>query len=92
MRVLDHSMVETKAGSGNGEIKRNMKARITIHLDRDIISFFKHRASQTTKGYQTLINEALREYTGLENQPGMMTDLVKRVKRLEEELSRQMSD
>jgi len=81
-------MVEAKVGGGNGEIRRNVKARITIHLDRDIIRFFKHRASQTTKGYQTLINEALREYTGLQDQPGMMTDLVKRVKRLEEELSR----
>jgi uncharacterized protein (DUF4415 family) len=90
--VLDDPMVEGKVGSGNGGIKTNMKARITIHLDRDIISYFKRRASQTTKGYQTLINEALREYTGLQNQPSMMTNLVKRVKRLEEELSRQVSD
>ena len=89
--MLDDPMLEGKVGSGDGEIKRNMKARITIHLDRDIINYFKHRASQATKGYQTLINEALREYTGLQNQPGMMTDLVKRVKRLEEELLRQMS-
>ena len=65
--------------------------QFSLFGELDIINYFKHRASQATKGYQTLINEALREYTGLQNQPGMMTDLVKRVKRLEEELLRQMS-
>ena len=69
-----------------GEVKKNTKARITIHIDRDVISYFKNRASETAKGYQTLINDALREYTGLESLPRVTTDLAERVKRLEEKL------
>ena len=76
---------------GEKDIKGNTKARITIHLDRDIISHFKDQASQTAKGYQTLINEALREYTGLD-QPSMMMDLVERVKRLEDAYQRHTPD
>jgi uncharacterized protein (DUF4415 family) len=39
------------------------KVRITIRLDGDIIEFFKARVHQAGGGnYQTLINEALREY------------------------------
>ena len=36
------------------------KARITIFLDGDILAAFKERAATSGKGYQTLINEALR--------------------------------
>lgn len=36
------------------------KTRITIFLDDDILAAFRERASQSGKGYQTLINEALR--------------------------------
>jgi uncharacterized protein (DUF4415 family) len=38
----------------------NGKSRITIYLDDDIINGFRERAAQNGKGYQTLINEALR--------------------------------
>lgn len=39
------------------------KIRITIRLDADIIEHFKHRVHESGGGnYQTLINEALREY------------------------------
>jgi hypothetical protein len=79
-------------GHKENQTKRNNKVRITIHLDREIISYFKHKSAQTAKRYQTLINEALREYTGLANQPTMIVDLVERVKRLEEELLRRPSD
>jgi BrnA antitoxin of type II toxin-antitoxin system len=36
------------------------KTRITIFLDGDILTAFKERAAKSGKGYQTLINEALR--------------------------------
>ena len=36
------------------------KTRITIFLDGDILAAFKERAAKSGKGYQTLINEALR--------------------------------
>jgi len=70
----------------NGETKKNTKARITIHLDRDVVSYFKNRAAERAKGYQTLINDALREYTRLGSPPHVITDLVERVKRLEAKL------
>ncbi|NIO03542.1 MAG: CopG family transcriptional regulator [Proteobacteria bacterium] len=79
------------ADRGNLETPKNHKVRITIHLDSDIVSYFKNRSFATAKRYQTLINDALREYTGLASQPGALTDLVRRVKRLEEELLRRPS-
>jgi len=36
------------------------KTRITIYIDNDIISSFQQQAEKAGKGYQTLINEALR--------------------------------
>jgi len=37
------------------------KSRVTIYLDRDIISKFKETAEKEKIGYQTLINDALRQ-------------------------------
>jgi uncharacterized protein (DUF4415 family) len=45
------------------------KTRITIFLDDDILSAFKERATQSGKGYQTLINEALRGSVSPESAP-----------------------
>jgi uncharacterized protein (DUF4415 family) len=36
------------------------KSRITIYLDNAVIQSFRQRAEDEGKGYQTLINEALR--------------------------------
>ena len=36
------------------------KTRLTIMLDNDVIAAFRARAEKSGKGYQTLINEALR--------------------------------
>ena len=39
------------------------KTRITIRLDNDILEWFRQRAHSAGGGnYQTMINEALREY------------------------------
>ncbi len=39
------------------------KVRITIRLDRDIVDHFREQVRKAHRGnYQTLINEALREY------------------------------
>jgi hypothetical protein len=37
------------------------KTRITIMLDDDVLEVFRDRAACDGKGYQTLINDALRE-------------------------------
>ncbi|HEY1235915.1 MAG TPA: BrnA antitoxin family protein [Candidatus Binatia bacterium] len=41
-------------------IPQTHKTRVTIYLDDTILAHFKKRAAATGKGYQTLINEALR--------------------------------
>ena len=38
------------------------KERITIFLDKEVVSEFRKRAGDTGRGYQTMINEVLREY------------------------------
>ena len=38
------------------------KTRITIYLDTDILDDFRVRSKKAGYGYQTMINEALREY------------------------------
>lgn len=40
---------------------KESKNRITIYLDADIIEHFKTQAENSNTGYQTLINQTLRE-------------------------------
>ena len=48
---------------------RECKSRITIHLDADIVSYYKEMAENSPAGYQTLINQTLREIVDGEQQP-----------------------
>ena len=43
-------------------IKHKGKTRITIHLDNDVLEEFRTRSENAGYGYQTMINEALRQY------------------------------
>ena len=43
-------------------VKQPNKTRITIMLDWDVIAAFRARAKDTGGGYQTTINQALREH------------------------------
>ena len=45
------------------------KTRITMYLDTDIIDDFRIRAEKAGYGYQTMINEALREYLTKSEKP-----------------------
>ena len=38
------------------------KTRVTMYIDTDILDDFRERADKAGYGYQTMINEALREY------------------------------
>ena len=40
---------------------KEAKNRITIYLDADIVEHFKNEAENSKTGYQTLINQTLRE-------------------------------
>ncbi|RKX77562.1 MAG: CopG family transcriptional regulator [Spirochaetes bacterium] len=44
------------------------KTRITIRIDTDILNWFREQVNKESGGnYQTLINEALREYKNLKD-------------------------
>lgn len=42
-------------------IQATGKTRITIHLDDEVLEAFRMKAATQGKGYQTLINDALRQ-------------------------------
>ena len=51
------------------------KTRITIYLDDIVIDRFKDLSEKTGKGYQTLVNEALRAHLGVDETPLTATAL-----------------
>ena len=58
------------------------KVRITIRLDKDLVEWFKGQADEAGGGnYQTLINQALREYTSHKQEP--LEETLRRVVREE---------
>jgi len=61
------------------------KTRITIYLDADVIEEFRARADKSGYGYQTMINEALRQYLKKEEKP-LDKEVVRQV--IREELER----
>jgi uncharacterized DUF497 family protein len=56
-------------GKRGAVVKTRGKTRITIHLDNEVIEAFRARAEESRRGYQTLINEALREYLANASKP-----------------------
>jgi uncharacterized protein (DUF4415 family) len=53
--------IERPAFLGKPKAAKELKSRITIMLDADIIEHFRNQTEGTTTGYQTLINQTLRE-------------------------------
>jgi uncharacterized protein (DUF4415 family) len=43
-------------------VRRKYRTRVTIHLDADLLEDLRRRADAAGRGYQTLINEAVREF------------------------------
>ncbi|MFN7728499.1 MAG: BrnA antitoxin family protein [Bdellovibrio sp.] len=76
-----------KISYGNVEVPesafnpKNIKERITIMLDQDILDAYRTKAKKAGDKYQSLINRTLREALG---QPG----LEKRVERLEQKMKK----
>ena len=61
------------------------KVRITIRLDEDVLNWFRQQVNAAGGGnYQTMINNALREYMRQRQEP--LEDTLRRV--LREELGR----
>jgi uncharacterized protein (DUF4415 family) len=54
------------------------KTRITIRLDDDIISWFRQQVDQVGGGnYQTLMNQALREYIDRQSLEALLRRVVR---------------
>jgi uncharacterized DUF497 family protein len=71
-------------GKRGAVMPQSGKTRITIYLDDAILQRFKAESERTGKGYQTLINDALKSYVGLMDKP-LTADMVRKIVR--EELS-----
>jgi hypothetical protein len=55
----EYDFSEAKRGA---VIPQTGKTRITIYIDEDVLEAFRERGDSAGKGYQTIMNEALREY------------------------------
>ena len=62
-------------------IPQKGKTRITIYIDDNILEEFRHQADDSGKGYQTMMNEALKEY--LTKNKESFEDTIRRVIREE---------
>jgi hypothetical protein len=52
-------------GTRGAVIPQQGKTRITIYIDDEVLEAFRQRAEQQGTGYQTMMNQALREYLAL---------------------------
>ncbi|MBM3318159.1 MAG: BrnA antitoxin family protein [Candidatus Eisenbacteria bacterium] len=51
-------------GRRGAVVPQTGKTRITIYIDDDVLQAFRERADACGRGYQTLINSALRDHLG----------------------------
>ena len=58
----------SKASRG-AVVPQKGKTRISIYIDNDVLEEFRGRADESGKGYQTMMNEALREYLDKSTHP-----------------------
>ena len=58
-----------KSGKRGQIVSQKGKIRITIYLDTDVIEEFRNRADAAGYGYQTMINEALKQYLEKSDKP-----------------------
>jgi uncharacterized protein (DUF4415 family) len=56
------------SGARRGVLFRPVKQQITLRLDADLIDWFRRHPKQDA-GYQTSINQALREYVSQHREP-----------------------
>lgn len=66
-------------------VKNKGKTRITIYLDDDVIDAYRKKGDSVGRGYQTLINDALRETLG-KDKPAVDAKTLRRI--LREELKK----
>ena len=71
------------SGGKRGPVVRQKgKTRITIYLDDDVLEAFRELADRSGRGYQTMINQALREHLA-KAEPALDETTLRRVLREE---------
>ena len=61
------------------------KPRITIYIDDSVLEEFRSRAEEAGTGYQTMINDALKEYLSQSSEKLVTESVLRRI--LQEEFS-----
>ena len=56
-------------GKRGAVVPQKGKTRISIFIDNAVLDAFRARAEKAGTGYQTMMNEALRQYLAEANQP-----------------------
>ena len=56
-------------GKRGAVIPQPGKTRITIYVDNDVLETFRRRAENSGTGYQTIMNQALRDYLAQSSLP-----------------------
>lgn len=69
-------------GKRGAVVPQTGKTRITIYIDDDVVEAFRDRADASGRGYQTMINDALRAYLGKASLP-IDEDILRRLIREE---------
>lgn len=69
-------------GKRGAVVPQTGKTRITIYIDDDVLEAFRGRADASGRGYQTMMNDALRAYLGKASLP-IDEDILRRVIREE---------
>src|SRR5437867_4331046 len=82
--VLMRKEYDFSKGKRGPVVTEKGKTRITIFLDDEIIRRFRALAQKTGKGYQTLINQALKQQLAIE-EPRLTATAVRKI--IREELS-----
>ena len=73
---------------GEPKSAKESKSRITIYLDADIVEHFKAQAENSSSGYQTLINQTLREKIGNAQMDENSDEMIERLLKDKKALSR----
>ncbi len=66
MKMKEYDFSKGKRGS---VIRHPGKTRITIWIDNSTLEWFKEKAEHEGRGYQTEINEALKNYIEQDQRP-----------------------
>ena len=66
-------------GKRSAIIPTKGKTRITIYIDDSTLEAFRSRAEEAGTGYQTMMNEALKEYLSRVTEPPVTESALRRI-------------